>query len=627
MHSSFFICTFVALFCTINVNRLIMRLTFSRPQRPHTIYVQRSFRDKNGKSTSEKIERLGTEEEIEEKYGCPDGLEWAKAYVARLNREERESKKAVRVDLSPTERIKPGEQVSYDCGDMLLLPLYNSLGLPQVCEGIVSGTKVKYDLNAILETLVILRLLCPCSKLSSYMLGKKRMRKITYELEDVYRALSLLSSHIDDIQAAVWENSKKIMDRNTRVVYYDCTNYYFEIEDNDPVGVDPRHPKRPEGIRRRGKSKEHRPNPIVQMGLLMDTDGIPLSFIIFPGNESEQPSLQKIEEMIADKFGLNEFVISTDAGLSSEDNRRYNTTEGREYIAVQSLPKLPDADIRHALDPHGWRIAYRDPKAYPVDRTCPEREIFDLDEIDMQAERTTKFYKEIIVDKCIKGRKKTARPERIIVTYCHDFALYLKHKREERLKVSHKIIQNKNAKSRQSQNDPRKYIETTYVTANGERAEHILMTINQEVIEQEERFDGFYAYGTSLDDDAIDILRARSFHHEIEHLFRTTKSFLDSRPVYLQRSDRIRSHFLICFLAMVILKMLQKQLNMPQISIDRLIATIRDFKMTYLRGAGYIPTFERNALTDRLQEINGICIDTQIVTQKTINAIYRDMLK
>lgn len=604
-----------------------MRLTFSRPERPHTIYVQKSFRDKNGKSTSKKIERLGSEEDIEKKYGCPDGLVWAQEYVARLNEEERLGKERIKVGLSPVERIDPGQQVSYNCGDLLLLPLYSGLGLPGVCEEIVSGTKVKYDLNEVLETLVMLRVLCPCSKLSSHDLGKKRIRKVTCALEDIYRALTLLSSHIDNIQAAVWENSRKIIRRDTRVVYYDCTNYYFEIEDNDPVGTDPRHPHRPEGIRRRGKSKEHRPNPIVQMGLLMDADGIPLSFIIFPGNESEQPSLQKIEEMIADKFGLNEFVISTDAGLSSEDNRRYNTTEGREYIAVQSLPGLPVADQKMALDPHGWHIAFRDRNLGPIDPANPDRDTFDLDSIDLITERHTKFYKEIIVDKRIHGRRSTARPERVIVTYSHDFALYLKHKRQERLRLAEKIVRNRQTKSRQSENDPRKYVNTMYVTADGEPAEHISMSINEDVLEQEAKFDGFYAYGTSFDDDAVEVLRARSFHHEIEHLFRTTKSFLDARPVYLQRSDRIRSHFLICFLAMTIIKILQKQLEIPEMSIDRLIRSLRDFRFAYIKGAGYMPLFERDDLTDRLQELNGICVDTQIVKTKTMNALYRKVLK
>lgn len=587
----------------------------------------KSFRDKTGKSTTKRVATLGSEEEIEEKYGCKDGLAWARAYVDRLNEEERHGKEMVRVDLSPSERINPGEQVEYNCGDLLLLPIYKGLGLPEICRDITDGSKVKYDLNGILETLVVLRLLCPCSKLASHGLGRKRLRKLACDLEDVYRALTLLSSHIDDIQAAVWANSRKMVSRDTRVIFYDCTNYYFEIEDNDPVGKDPRHPKRPEGIRRRGKSKEHRPNPIVQMGLLMDSDGIPLSFIIFAGNESEQPSLKKIEEMVAKKFGLNEFIISTDAGLSSEDNRRYNMTEGREYIAVQSLPKLPENDIKMALERSGWHVAFRDPDKAPIDPDDPGRDTFSLDEIDLEAERHTRFYREILVNKYINGKQSTARAERVIVTYSHDFALYLKHKRDERKKAAEKIVNKKLTKPRQSQNDPRKYVETAYVTADGEAAEHIIMAINQDVIDQEERFDGFYAYGTSLDDDAVDVLRARSFHHEIEHLFRTTKSFLDSRPVYLQRSDRIRSHFLICFLAMVILKILQKKLDMPEVSIDRLINTLRGFRLANIRGAGYIPLFERDEITDRLQEITGICIDTQIIKQKTLNSLYRNVLK
>lgn len=604
-----------------------MRLSFSRPQRPHTIYVLKSFRDKTGKSTTRRVETLGSEEEIEKQHGCADGLEWARSYVERLNAEEKLGKERVRVELSPVDRIAQGEQVIYDCGDLFMLPLYNRLGLPGKCGDIVAKTKARYDLNEILETLVMLRILAPCSKSGSHSLGKKRMRKMTAGLEDFYRALTLLSAHIDDIQATVWENSKGIMRRDTRVVFYDCTNYYFEIEDNDPKGKDPRHPARPEGIRRRGKSKEHRPNPIVQMGLLMDSDGIPLSFIIFPGNESEQPSLKRLEEMIADKFGLNEFIISTDAGLSSEDNRRYNMTEGREYIAVQSLPKLTEADCGMALDPRGWHVAFRDSGMGPIDPSDPDRDTFNLSEIDLNAERHTRFYKEIIVEKCLKGDGSTARKERVIVTYSHDFALYLKHKRAERLPIAEKMVKNKSVKSRQSQQDPRNYVETVYCTAGGEVAENISMAINWNKVEQEEKFDGFYAYGTSLDDDAVDVLRARSFHHEIEHLFRTTKSFLESRPVYLQRSDRIKSHFLICFLAMVILKMLQKQLAMPELSIDRLIATLRGFKLGHIKGAGYIPLFERDDVTDRLQENAGICIDTQIVKQKTINALYRKVLK
>ena len=602
-----------------------MHLNLSKPVEGKKYYIIRGFRDKDGRSTSENYKSLGTLVEIREREGVRDAWSWVRAELEKCNEEERQGRRKIKIELCPNRRIKEGEPVKYSGGDLMLLPLYNGLGLPKICESIKAGTRVKYDLNEILEALVVLRILYPCSKKSSFELNRKRIRKTTFELEDVYRALSLLSVHIDRIQAQVWKNSQKIMERNTRVIFYDCTNYYFEIEDNDRDYVDTETGEVVMGLRKRGKSKEHRPNPIVQMGLLMDGDGIPLSFIIFPGNESEQPSLKRIEEMVADKFGLNQFVISTDAGLGSEDNRRYNMTEGREYITVQSLPSLPKKDQDMALDPRGWRVAFRESGLPPVDEADPERDVFDLSRIDLEKERHTRFYKEIIVDKTLKGDKSTTRAERIIVTYSHDFALYLQAKRAERLAVANKIVKNKQTKSRQSQQDPRNYVETVYVTKDGARANKVLMSIDRKAIEKEKRFDGFYAYGTSLDDDAIDVLRARSLHHEIEHLFRTTKSFLDARPVHLHRQDRIKSHFLICFLAMVILKMLQKQLDMPELTVDALISKLRSFEFDYFKGIGYRPLFERDKLSDKLQNVNKMTVDTEIVETKVMNKLYRSV--
>ncbi len=569
--------------------------------------------------------RLGSLAEIREREGVTDPWLWAQQELSRRNEEERLGRQTLKIELSPTKRIKAGEQTRYSGADLMLIPLYNALGLPQICRELQKGIKAQYSLNEILEALVVLRILYPCSKKSTCELNSKRIRKTSFALEDVYRALTLLSSHIDDIQARVWQNSQKLMRRNTRVIYYDCTNYYFEIEDNDRDYVDMETGEVIIGLRKRGKSKENRPNPIVQMGLLMDGDGIPLSFIIFPGNESEQPSLQRIEEMVARKFGLNEFIISTDAGLGSEDNRRYNMTEGREYITVQSLPSLSKADQDMALDPRGWRVAYRDKGLAPIDRSSPEKEIFNLDEIDLDAERGTRFYKEIIVNKNLRGDITTSRPERIIVTYNHDFALYLRHKREERISTAQKIISRKQTKSRQSQQDPRRYVTTDYVTKDGQKAAKVRMALDEKAIAHEQRFDGFYAYGTSLDDNAIDVLRARSFHHEIEHLFRTTKTFLDARPVHLRRQERIRSHFLVCFLAMIILKILQKQLNMPELSIDCLIGTLRSFEFDYFKSVGYRSLFERNDITDQLQETTGLHFDTEIVETKRMNKLYRSI--
>lgn len=602
-----------------------MHLSPAKPQEGKIYYIAKSFRNERGISTKKNMFRLGTLDEIRRREGVSDAWQWAQEELARRNEEERIGRQKLKIELSPSKRINTGECVKYSGGDLMLIPFYNALGLPQICREIQTDTRTEYSLNEILESLVVSRILYPCSKKGAYELNKKRIRLTSFGLEDIYRALSLLSSHIDDIQARVWSNSQKITNRNTRIIYYDCTNYYFEIEDNDKDFVDKQTGEYIPGLRKRGKSKENRPNPIVQMGMLMDGDGMPLSFIIFPGNESEQPSLQKIEEMVANKFGLNEFIISTDAGLGSENNRRYNMTEGREYITVQSLPSLPKADQDMALAPEGWRIAFRDSALPPIDPFNPERKIFNLSEIDLDAERHTRFYKEIIVDKCMDGDKSTARQERVIVTYSHDFALYLRHKREERISSAQKIVNRRQTKSRQSQQDPRRYVATEYITKEGIKATNVKMALDQKAITADQRFDGFYAYGTSLDDDAADVLRARSFHHEIEHLFRTTKTFLEARPVHLQRQDRIRSHFLICFLAMVIIKILQKKLHMHELTIDQLILTLRSIEFDYFKSIGYRPLFERNEITDRLQQIAGITIDTEIVETKRMNKLYRNI--
>ena len=614
-----------------------MKAVFTRNKTATTAYIQKSIR-KNGKCTSVIVRRLGTLEEIREREGCADPEEWCRKEALRMTREEKEAHRNMDISLSPSRPIEHDARPLRHGGDLMLLGLYNRLGLPKICDAIVKGSRAKYDLNEILRTLVISRVLFPCSKTRTMELAKGYVQAPKFKENDMYRALSMLSGNIDLIQAEVYRHSLDVMPRRDKVVFYDCTNYYFEIEDNDPDVVDVETGEVIAGLRKCGKSKEHRPNPIVQMGMFMDYDGIPLAFKIFPGNESEQQSLRPLEEVLNRRFGMTDYVVSTDAGLGSEENRHYNMAEGREYICVQSIPQLTRDDRQMCIRPEGWRIAFRKNAAHrePLDTEKPGCEIFDLGRLlKVEKERPgmlrdTTLYKEIIVMKGPDGNK---RPERVIVTYDHDFALYLKHKRAESLKRAKKLVDRKQTKSRQSQQDPRHYVTTMHMTKKGERAVKVEMAINTDIVAQEEALDGFYAYGTSLEDEAVDVLRIRSFHHEIEHLFRTTKTFLNARPVYLSRQDRIRSHFLICFLAMVILKMLQRQLkeanpdyyknrNLP---IDTLIGTLRDIRFAHFEGYGYVPMFNHTDLTDQLQSLVGVNISTQIIPTRTMTANYRNV--
>ena len=645
--------------------------------------IQKSTRI-NGRSKTETVRKLGLLSDIQKEYGCSDPHQWVLELANQMTAEEKSRTATVVLDFKPAEETSMDENPLRHGGDLMLIPLYNRLGLPRICKEIAKGSRVKYDLDEILRTLVTSRLLFPASKAKTFDLAKDMVRPPKFEEHDMYRALSLLAGHINDIQAQVYKNSCGFMERRTRVIYYDCTNYFFEIEDNDRDYVDAETGEVITGLRKRGKSKENRPNPIVQMGMFMDMDGIPLAFVIFSGNESEQTSLQPLERVLDSKFGLTDFVVSTDAGLGSEDNRRYNMAEGRDYICVQSLPSLKAADQDMALNPKGWHIAYchDDRRRRSLEENyLDENGVFDLDTLREAARehdsnhaaeirkgacrrmlQDVTFFREIIVDKEQKypnpqwekmekehpGEKhldaggkpvprelKSVRPERLIVTYSHDFDLYLKHKRDERLRAAEKIVRNKKTKSRQSQQDPRRYVATTYTTASGEKAARVEMAIDREAVTHEERFDGFYGYGTSLDDNAVDVLRARSFHPEIEHLFRTTKTYTDARPVYLSRQDRIKSHFLICFLAMVILKILQRQLTEANpeayrenpLTIDSLIETLQNLRFGMLPGNNYTPMYRRTGLTDQIQELAGIKVNYQIIKRKDMNAAYRTVNK
>ena len=486
-----------------------MRATFIPTKKGVRAYIQKSLRI-DGRSTTQTIRRLGLLSDIQKEYGCADPRQWVMDLAARMTEEERLGKERVEIGFYPGTQISMGDRPLRHGGDMLLLPLYSGLGLKNICANILKGTRAKYDLNEILQTLVMGRILFPSSKARTFEKAKSMVKAPGFSEIDMYRALSLLSDHIYDIQAQVYINSKNIIERRERVIYYDCTNYFFEIEENDRDMVDEDTGEFIPGLRKRGKSKENRPNPIVQMGMFMDMDGIPLAFVVFPGNESEQTTLQPLEEVLNRKFGMTDYIVSTDCGLGSEENRRYNMAEGRDYICVQSIPKLKEDDRNMAVDPKGWRLSFcKDPKrAEMLEREWSDDGIFNLQAIfDMGREEVEKetgeqlkkekeqarqqmianilkdvtFFKEIIVTKEIQYenpewlRQKKANPEatpkdkdgkniarkyslkrdeRIIVTYSHDFALYLKHKREVRKNISEMIVKSKK-KKHTSPNSPR----------------------------------------------------------------------------------------------------------------------------------------------------------------------------
>lgn len=562
------------------------------------LYAIKSFRKEDGRCTTKVVEKFGTVEELREKLGGEDPIEWARARVAEMTAAEKEESQNVVVEYNPKAYIQKGEQRSYNGGYLFLQKIYYELGLDYICKKIAKKHKLlKYDLNGILSMLVYTRILYPGSKRSSLEDAGKFFEQPECTLEQVYRALSLLAEEFNEIQADVHKRSLKLGKRNTQVVYYDLTNYFFECEEEG-------------GLVQFGHCKEGRPLPIVQMGLFTDHDGFPLAMCVEPGNKAETGTLKPMEQILKDKFGLSKLVVCTDGGLSSYENRKNDSVGDRSFVTVQSLKKLKGYLQEWALDCKGWRTAGSD------------RE-YDIGTLDSKEHCETLFYKERW-DPTKMSTGETLE-QRIIVTFSFKYKAYLSYVRERQVSRAVALLQKGQGVTsrRKSPNDAKRFIKAEHCTADGELAQIESYSLNQEMIDQEARFDGFYALCTDLWDPAPDIIRLNGGRWIIENGFRIMKTDFDARPVYVRRDDRIKAHFLTCFLALLIYKYLEKKVNRGgrHFTTEEIVGTLRSMDFLGIAGEGYVPAYTRTDLTNHLHGSAGFRTDTQIVTRQKMRGI------
>lgn len=562
------------------------------------LYALKSFRKEDGKCTTKVVEKFGTVEELREKLNGEDPIEWARARVAEMTAIEKEDNKRVVVEYDPKAYIQKGEQRSYNGGYLFLQKIYYELGLDYICKKIAKKHKLlKYDLNGILSMLIYTRILYPGSKRSSLEDARKFFEQPECSLEQVYRALSLLAEEFNEIQADVYKRSLKLGKRNTQVVYYDLTNYFFEWEEEG-------------GLVQFGHCKEGRPLPIVQMGLFMDHDGFPLAMCIEPGNKAETSTLKPMEQILKDKFGLSKLVVCTDGGLSSYENRKNDSVGDRSFITVQSLKKLKEYLQEWALDCRGWRTAGSDKE-------------YDISTLDPAEYYETLFYKERW-DPTKMSTGETLE-QRIIVTFSFKYREYLAYVRERQVNRAVALLQKGQGATskRKSPNDAKRFIKAEHCTTDGELAQIESYSLNQEMIDQESRFDGFYALCTDLEDPAPAIIRLNGGRWIIENGFRIMKTDFDARPVYVRRDDRIKAHFLTCFLALLIYKYLEKKVNRAgkHFTTEEIVDTLRSMDFLSIAGEGYVPTYTRTDLTNHLHGSAGFRTDTQIVTRQKMRSI------
>ncbi len=570
-----------------------MRVSTTKSKYSESFYITKSYINNQGKSTSKIIRKLGTLNELSDKLNTDrDGvMAWAKEQ-ARLETEKYKNdneNKTVLIPFHSSRRLEYHKQKFFEGGYLFLQAVYYDLRLDHVCRKIKRNYKFEYDLNAILSDLVYTRILEPSSKRSSFKAASKFLEPPSYELHDVYRALSVLANECDLIQSEVYKNSFFLGKRNDHILYYDCTNFYFEIEQED-------------GDKKYGKSKEHRPNPIIQMGLFVDGDGLPLAFSLFPGNQNEQTSLKPLEKKVLQQFGCEKFIYCSDAGLGSENNRVYNHMGKRAFIVTQSIKKLPAEEREWALKPTGFKRVSNDE---PVDIT-------NLTEKD----KNSLFYK----DEPYTTKK---LHQRLIITYSPKYAAYQKNIRSKQVeRAENMVASGKLKKQRKNPNDPARFVGKDAVTKDGEIAE-ICYYLDEKKIEEEEKYDGLYAVCTDLLDDEVgDILKVSEGRWQIEDCFRTMKTDFSARPVNVRREDRIKAHFLTCFLALLVYRLLKKRLK-EQYTCEEILDTLKGMNFADIEEQGYIPLYSRETITDDLHEVCGFRTDYQFISKRKMKAIQK----
>lgn len=573
-----------------------MRLSLVKSKNTTQFYIIKSYRDKNGKNTSKIVEKLGNTEEVTKKAKGEDPIIWAKNYIENLNKAEKENNLKVLIEKSTSTLIPKNEQNLFNCGYLFLEKIYYELGINKICENISTKYKFEYDLNNILSRLLYGRIIFPTSKLGTYELSNKFIEQPKFELHNIYRALEVIAEENEFIQSELYKNSLKVSKRNTGVLYYDCTNYFFEIEQE-------------EGLKQYGPSKEHRPNPIVQMGLFMDGDGIPLAFNVTSGNTNEQITLTPLEEKILEDFKLSKFIVCTDAGLASTANRKFNNKDDRAFITTQSIKKLKKHLMEWALDENEWKLA-NDKKLYNLKEINKKEEIYK-DKI---------FYKE-------RWIKENGLEQKLIVTYSIKYRNYQKQIRNSQIERAKDAIQKNSIKlDKCNQNDYKRFVRKTNITKDGEIAENKVLSLNTIQIEKEEKFDGFYGVCTNLEDSAEEIIKVNQRRWEIEECFRIMKSEFKARPVYLQRDDRITAHFTTCFLSLVLYRFLEKRLE-EKYTCSEIIETLRNMNFYKASELGYLPAYTRTYLTDKLHEKFNFRTDNEITTIKIIKKILKELKK
>ena len=619
-----------------------MKLYYDKRAKDPIYYVQQGFR--NGKKTTTKnVARIGKHSELLKV--TDDPLAYAKKQIAKYNDEMKNNKVTMEVTINFDEKIKSSNDLvsssnRLNIGYFILQKIYHDLAIGLFFKKVIADSKITYDPNLINRCMTYARILEPDSKLGTYDHLDKYYEQLDFEYIHILRTMDILEQNYDEYISHLFDYSNRIIPRDTSVCYFDCTNYYFEIESSDEDYVDEVTGEIIKGLRKHGPSKEHRPNPLVEMGLFMDAHGIPISMCINSGSDNEQTCAIPLEQKITQMLKGKKFIYCADAGLGSFNIRKFNSMGGRAFIVTQSIKKLSNKLKEAVFNDYDYRLLSTDA---PI--TIEQLKSFDKMNKTNLSLYTDKAYKIIEADKAIdlglyeekklkNGKTKAVKSkallkQKIIVTFSRKVMEYQRYIRNRQIERAKKLLKNLDPDSyKKGPHDVTRFIKRVSSSKSGDTVTDSYI-INQSIIDEEEKYDGYYAIATNLEDDAKSIIEISLKRYKIEDCFRVMKTNFSARPVYHHNNRRIIAHFMICYTALLIYRLLEAKLDAygTHFTTENIIETLKNMEVANVQDMYYLSTYNGSQICTALNAIFDLGLDKKYYQPKELNKKIKIILK
>lgn len=619
-----------------------MKLWYDKKSKDPTYFVQKGYR--NGKKTTTKnIARIGKHSELLRI--TDDPLAYAKEQVSLYNDEEKNNKISMEVKIDFDEKIKVSNNLvssstNLNIGYLYLQEIYHSLELGLFFNNVTANSKITFDPNTVNRFMTFARILYPDSKLGTYNHLSHYYEQPLFDYNHIHRTMDIMAAHYDEYLTHLFNKSQNIVKRDTSVCYYDCSNYYFEIESPDDDYVDEVTGELIKGFRKYGISKQHQPAPLVEMGLFMDSDGIPLTMCLTSGSDNEQTTAIPLEKKLTTMLKGKKLIYCADAGLGSLNIRNFNSMGGRAFIVTQSVKKLSDTLKAAVFNDDDYRLLSSDKSV-----SIAELKEFDKTNSDNKGLYKDKAYKIITADKAMdlgfyeekllkngkmrKVKSKAIIQQKVIITFSRKMMEYQRFIRTRQIERAMTLLKNIDPETyKKGPNDVTRFIKRTSSTKLGEQANDAYI-LNQDAIDEEEKYDGYYAIATNLDDTAKDIIEVSSKRYKIEDCFRIMKTNFGARPVFHHTKEHITAHFMMCYTALLIYRILEKKLdiNKTHFTVENIIETLQNMEVANIEDMCYMSTYTCSKVCTALNAISDLRLDKKYYQPKELNKKIKEILK